>query len=67
VDDLSPLTRLKNLEELRCEMIPCLNSLLPLAMSQKLKSLTVSKGDTTDLDELRKKKPDLTIHTYNYF
>jgi Leucine-rich repeat (LRR) protein len=57
VKDLSPLTRLKNLEELDCWGIPQTTSLLPLARCCKLKQLNCSRN-AIDLDELKEKRTE---------
>ena len=60
VDDLSPLTRLRNLELFYCRRIPRTTLLLPLARCHKLKKIHFF-GNAMDLDELKEKRPDLEI------
>ena len=61
VDDLSPLTRLQNLQEFRCSEIPETTSLLPLARCYKLKSVSCSVN-AKDFEELRGMRPQLFKH-----
>lgn len=58
VDDLSPLTKLKNLEELNCFSIPSTTSLLPLVRCRKL-VMVRCYNFALDLDELRHLRPDV--------
>ena len=60
VDDLSPLARLQNLEELDCRRIPVTTSLLPLARCYKLKAIHCLDG-AMDLEKVKEKRPDLII------
>ena len=60
VDDLSPLINLQNLEELYCFDIPRTTTLLSLARCHKLKRLICSSFQN-ELDELRKRRPDIAI------
>jgi hypothetical protein len=61
VDDLSPVTRLQNLEELYCWGIPQTTSLLPLAKCYKLQKIRCHKI-SMDLTELLEKRLDIVIH-----
>ena len=63
VNDLSPLIRLQELEELDCPYIPWTTSLLPLARCLKLKAIDCS-DEAKDLAELREKRSDLLINNY---
>ena len=54
VDDLSPLAKLQNLEELDCRRIPKTTSLPPLARCYELKNLHCDV-DAKDLKELPEK------------
>ena len=60
VEDLSPLMKLPNLEELYCNDIPRTTSLLPLARCCDLKSVDCSEK-ASGLDELKKMRPQLVV------
>ena len=65
VDDLSPLIKLQNLEELDCRGIPSTTSLLPLARCYKLKKLNCSmETNLEDLNRLREMRPEIEINPY---
>ena len=66
VDDLSPLTKLQNLEELISRGIPYQTCLVPLFKCYKLKNLAVTHGAHSDVEELREKRPDLQIQLFSY-
>ena len=60
ITSLAPLSTLKNLQSLWCYGKHPETSLLPLASCTGLKEL-MCNGNSVDLDELRKKRPDITI------
>ena len=60
VDDLSPLTKLQNLEEFECWGIPPSTSLTPLEICNTLKKLVCS-SDAIGLKELREKRHDIEV------
>jgi len=63
VNDLSPLTRLNNLQALNCWGITHTTSLLPLARCYKLKEIQCT-DDSMDLAELREMRPGFKIVVY---
>ena len=63
VDDLSPLIKLQNLEELDCRRIPKTTSLLPLARCRNLKVL-ICLDNASDLNKLQEQRPDLKISAH---
>jgi Leucine-rich repeat (LRR) protein len=65
VDDLSPLAKLQNLEEISCSDIPMDTSLLPLANCPKLKRVDCSPN-AMDVDELGDARPDMIIFEDHY-
>lgn len=58
VEDLSPLTKLQELEELDCRGIPLTTSLFPLARCVKLRKVICSR-EAAGLKDLREKRPDI--------
>lgn len=60
VNDLSPLTKLQNLEEIHCTDIPRSTSLLPLARCGKLKKIHCL-AYAKDIDELKEMRPEVIV------
>ena len=60
VDDLSPLSKLQNLEGLNCWGIPSTTSLLPLERCRGLRKVRCS-SNAVDLAELRERRPDINV------